>query len=251
MHTLRFALPLLALSVLGSPALAQSLDEPQSPEDAQSLDDELPRREEPAAAPDPFASDAASREHFELTMGFLAGERRLSELTFASGSSDPRAAGLVAPFQAAPFDQALVLGLRWELRLVVAHVRMTAGFDLPFTRYAVPDTTRTYGSGEGEQIVTTRSVQPWELRFGIGVEHAFGPIVPFVDLIGAVHGVDATLAIDGVGEVGYGAVGFGFSIRPGLRLMTSDWLFVQTSAQIGIGAPVIWDAELSVGFWIG
>lgn len=240
MHITRFASLLLSLSVLASPALVL----------AQSLDDETPPREEPLPPADPFASDAASREHFEFTMGFLAGERRFSELTFTSGSNDALSAELVAPFRAAPFDQTLVLGLRWELRLVVSHVRMTAGFDLPFTRYSVPDTTAAYASGDREVIVTARSVQPWEIRFGIGGEYAFGPLVPFVDLIGVVHGVDATLAVD-AREAGYQAVGFGFSIRPGLRVMASDWLFVQTSAQIGIASPVLWDAELSVGFWIG
>lgn len=185
--------------------------------------------------------------HFEATMGFIAGRRSYEGMAFATESSVPGAGALVAPFEAAPFDGATVLGLRYDLRLVASHVRMTAGVDLPFATYRASDATGTYRVLDQDSRVTVQSLRPYELRFGIGGEGRVGPVALFGDLMGGVHWIDAALSIEGQ-TADYSAVAFAFSVRAGARLYVRDWFFISTAAELGLIGPITLTTELSLGF---
>ncbi len=194
--------------------------------------------------------DAAGDEgeaHGELTMGFLAGGRSYEGMAFATESSVPGAGALVAPFEAAPFDGATVLGLRYDARLVASHVRMTVGIDLPFATYRASDATGTYRVLDADTRVTVQSLRPYELRFGIGGEGRVGPVALFGDLLGGVHWVAATLSIEGQ-SADYSTVAFAFSLRAGARLYVRDWFFVSAAGELGLVGPGTWTSELSLGF---
>ncbi|MEZ4408985.1 MAG: hypothetical protein R3A52_21315, partial [Polyangiales bacterium] len=137
------------------------------------------------------------------------------------------------------------LGLRYDLRLVLSGVRMTAGVDLPFTAFGdVPQ------SLSDARAVTPRSMWSWNLRFGLGGELSFGAVTPFVDLVGAVHNASTTLTVDGAARE-YAASRFGFSARGGVRVSLKRWFFVSASGEVGVVGPTTWSADVGVGFRVG
>jgi hypothetical protein len=130
--------------------------------------------EEEEEAPEP--KGWAQGDHFEFTMGFLAGQRSYSDTSFKfeGGTAEGiGGGGLVAPFVKAPFDKTTVLGLRYDVRLVMSFIRMTVGFDLPFTTYKVSDSTGVYDINGTMRQVTVQGLSAKELRFGIGGEYPF------------------------------------------------------------------------------
>ena len=195
--------------------------------------------------------EVATWDHLELSMGFLAGQRRYAttpfNLTNGGAGTVAGATSLVEPFQRAPFDNVTVLGVRYDVRLVVSYVRMTAGFDLPFTSFRQAESTGRYVIGGVERDVSVRSIGSKDLRFGLGGEYPIGPVAPFVDLVGAIHWVSTTLAIDGAGH-DYAASTFAFSVRGGMRLHVRKWFFASAAGEIGLVGDVRWGAEMSVGF---
>jgi hypothetical protein len=170
-------------------------------------------------------------DHFEVSMGFLAGQRGYRDANF-SLSNGANALDLMPSLDAAPFDRVNVFGLRYDARLVVSYLRMTTGFDFPFATY---------------RSDTVRSLRPYELRFGIGAEYPIGPIAPFVDLIGGVHWVDTKLGANDV-EAQYSATSFAFSVRSGVRVHVRRWFFAAAAGELGLTGDIRWGAELSVGF---
>jgi hypothetical protein len=183
-------------------------------------------------------------------MGFLAGQRSYKNTSFKF--DDGTAAGiggggLVAPFVKPPFDNATVLGLRYDVRLVMSFIRMTVGFDLPFTTYKASDSTAVYNVNGTNRQVTVQSLSAKELRFGIGGEYPFRKVALFADLIGGVHWVDTELALDGY-KANYAATSFAFSGRAGVRAYVRKWFFATASGEVGLIGDLRWNAEVALGF---
>lgn len=218
---------------------------------AGAQDRDGPLAVEPAdRAPSPLDRwDIAAWDHFELSMGFIAGQRRFDYASFGL-DSEPGVAGaseLVEPFQDAPFDRLTTLGLRYDLRLVAAYTRMTVGVDVPFAYYRPTEAQGTYRIGEGTHTVRVRSISPVLVHFGIGGEIPIGPLAPFVDVLGHLRWTTAELAIDGVKHT-YSEHGFGFSARAGLRLHVRKWFYASLAGEVGLVGDLRWGGELSVGF---
>lgn len=193
----------------------------------------------------------AAWDHFEISMGFLAGQRSYTSTPFSMSSSGGTdgANALVAPFQGTPYDRVNAYGLRWDARLVVSYVRMTVGYDQPFLALRLGEGEGTYPVGGVLRDVQVRGLQSHDLRFGIGGEYPIGPLAPFLDVIGYVHWVGTTLAIDGASH-DYSAVTFGFAARGGFRLHVRKWFFASASGEVGLVGDERWGAELAVGFSI-
>jgi hypothetical protein len=174
-------------------------------------------------------------------MGFLATSQDHSATGFANGG----APSVSAAFQGAPYDRSLGLGLRYDARAVLSHVRMTFGVDLPFTAFDGAPTTRV-----DAHDVTARSMWSWALRFGLGAEYGFGAVTPFVDLMGSAQRVTTTASVDGR-ATDYEAFRFGFTGRAGARVYLRRWFFVTASGEVGIVGPTRWGADVGVGFRVG
>lgn len=191
-------------------------------------------------------------DHFEFSMGFLAEHRSYQRTNFALDGAEtvPGAATLTTPFQRAPYRGVDMYGLRYELRLVAAYVRMTVGTDIPFAAYRTADATFVDTVGGSARTVSARSLSVRDIHFGIGAEYPFGPVAPFVDVLGAVRWVNTELAIDGATQR-YSANQFGLSARAGVRLHVRRWLFVSAAAQAGFAGDLRWGGDLAVGFAFG
>jgi hypothetical protein len=171
-------------------------------------------------AAEPSTVDATTEDHFAASMGFLVGARR---------------------FPGAPFGTTPVQGLRYDFRLVLSHVRMTAGFDAPFLA------SSDHGAANAEDAREVSSPRLWELRFGLGAEIQVGPIAPYLDLLGTVHFARATSAIDGaVGE--WNSTTFGYALRAGARWDLRRSFFLGGGGEIGLRGPALWGAEVVAGF---
>jgi hypothetical protein len=101
--------------------------------------------------------------------------------------------------------------------------------------------------GNTSRKISVQSIDPIDLRFGIGAEYPIGPVVPFVDVMGGVHWVNTTLSVD-EHQVDYSASSFALSARAGARLHVRRWFFAQLAGEVGLLGDVRWGAELSVGF---
>jgi hypothetical protein len=204
----------------------------------------------PDEPPPPKEEGFAEGDHFEFSMGFLAGQRSYKNTSFQFEDGTAKGiggGGLVEPFVKPPFDKATVLGLRYDVRLVMSYIRMTVGFDLPFPTYKASDATSTYDVAGVQRTVTVQSVSAKELRFGIGGEYPYKSIAVYADLIGGVHWVDTELAIDGY-NAEYGATSFAFSGRAGIRAHVRKWFFATASGEVGFIGDIVWNAEVAVGF---
>ena len=187
------------------------------------------------------ADPGTDADHFEATMGFLA----TAQDHRATGFANDGGPALAQTFAGAPYDRALGLGLRYDTRAVISRVRMTAGFDLPFTSFDGTAPVRV-----DDHAVTPRSMWSWGLRFGLGGEYSFGAVTPFIDLQGSVLGVSTTVNVDGRAAE-YDALRFAFSARGGVRIPLRRWFFVTASGEVGIVGPTLWSADVGVGFRIG
>lgn len=193
-----------------------------------------------------LADEDDDRDHLTFSMGFLGATRdyRSAPFTLQGGAGapklgpDPR-----TPFQSGPFDRLPVFGLRYDTRLVISGIRMTAGFDLPFASAAATH----MNLGGADRTLTLDSLRPYELRFGIGWEAPTRKIVPFIDLLGGVHWTTATLLVDG-DPVNYSATSFATSIRAGVRVDLRKGFFVSAAGEAGLRGDVRWGGELVVGF---
>jgi hypothetical protein len=185
-------------------------------------------------------------DHLAFSMGFLGAARNYGASPFeVQDGSGARFLGAdpTAPFHRAPFDRLPVAGLRYDTRLVISGVRMTAGFDFPFASGTVTHADL----GGVDRTVTLASLRPYELRFGIGYEAPTKKIVPFVDLMGGVHWTSASLLIDGE-PVRYQSTAFAYSVRAGVRIDLRKAFFAAAAAEVGLGGDVRWGGELVVGF---
>jgi len=199
---------------------------------------------------EPEPTGWAQGDHFEFTMGFLAGQRSYSKTSFKFDEGKVEGIGgegLVEPFVKPPFDNATVLGLRYDVRLVMSFIRMTVGFDVPFPTYKVSDSTKIYNVAGTNREVTVQSLSAKELRFGIGGEYPFKRVAIFADLIGGVHWVSADMAISGINAT-YAATSFAFSGRAGVRAYVRKWFFATASGEVGLIGDLRWNTEFSVGF---
>lgn len=212
------------------------------------FDASLARSNEPQVDRVRIGSDAPSAHYFEATMGFVAGGRNHSDMTFESKNNV--APSLTEPFQQLPYNGTSIFGLRYDLRLILSYVRMTVGMDFPFTNFRTADTKATYAVDNMMRTVTVQSLRPYELRFGLGGELPVSYFAPFVDVLGTVHFVNTTLSVDD-NNAEFKATGFGFSARAGCRIQAKPWFFVQLAGEVGIIGPTRWNADLSVGFSAG
>jgi hypothetical protein len=257
----------LSLALLSQAAQAQSRDRSvqieQSPItdlDTTTSQPPPPRRDPIEVDPRPvryrererdpvrMGADAPSAHYFEATMGFVAGGRNHSDMTFESQNNV--APSLTEPFLNLPYSGTNIFGLRYDLRLILSYVRMTVGMDFPFTNFRTADTKATYTVDGMTRTVTVQSLRPYELRFGLGGELPVSYFAPFVDVLGTVHFVNTTLSVDD-NNAEFKATGFGFSARAGCRIQAKPWFFVQLAGEVGIIGPTRWNADLSVGFSAG
>lgn len=224
-------------------AVATSPSPPVSP--PQDYPPPYPPEPKPEPEPDPY-----HRDHFELTMGFLVGQRSYSKARFEFDDGNASNIGggqLVEPFEQAPFNKVTVMGLRYDMRLIISYIRLLAGFDFPFPSYRTQEATGTYMVQGTERSVTAQSLSAKELRFGLGAEYPYKSVAFFADLIGGVHWTSAEFAIDGL-KANYSATDFAFSARGGLRLHVRPWFFASLSGEVGIIGDIIWNGDMSVGF---
>ena len=185
--------------------------------------------------------------HFELSMGFMGGDRdyRGAGFSYTGGAGGVVGGGksLVEPLERSPFAGARVYGPAWELRQVFDRVRFTVGLQKPFTSFRLSESTSVTADG---QQVGARSLSSWELRFGLGYEYQLGPVTPFVDLMGQIDWLSAELTVDQQPAT-YRATSFALSARGGLRIQVSKLVFVAPSAELGLTGDARWTAQLMVG----
>lgn len=181
-------------------------------------------------------------DHFEGTMGFLVTHEDHRATGFTGAGNAP---SLVDTFRGAPYGATLGMGLRYDLRLTLSHVRMTAGFDLPFTALGEAAVRRADG-----HEVAPRSLQSWGVRLGLGAEYPIGRVTPFADLQGSILQTATTLTVDGR-TAEYSATRFGFSVRGGVQVRLRRWFFVSVAGEYGIAGATRWGADLGVGFRVG
>jgi hypothetical protein len=201
--------------------------------------------------PDP-STKPRYRDRVEFTMGFLSGGRGYSDVGWSYDSNSPstaKGADKLAgsgPFLRPPYSNVTMLGVRYDVRVVLSHIRMTAGFDLPFSSYRTASTAGTYDVGGVMRQVTVTGLSAKEGRFGLGGEYTFGRVTPFIDVLGGLHWVSTDLNVDGQ-RASYSATSFGFSGRLGLRVELKKWFFLQAAGEVGFIGDMRWNAELSVG----
>jgi hypothetical protein len=187
-------------------------------------------------------------QHLEYGMGFTGGLRDESQTGFVfsggGASSVPGAQGLISPFSQAPYDRLQVMGLAWELRAVVDHLRLTVGVQKPFAGFSLLDAQSTSSVG----TVSPRAVTLWDVRFGFGVEHRFRYLTPFADLLGDAQSVATDLTVDGA-PASYKAWTFGFTARAGVRLHLGHYLYLAPMGELGVYGPVRWAVALQAG-WV-
>jgi len=235
----------LGVGLVSSSVRAQAMDDEERPaSDSKVLPKDVPAPEPP---PEPIEEDFdPSRDHLEVTMGLIGGYADYSGMNFAyrKGGGPVQ---LVEPFDGAPYDGTLALGMRVELRFVASYIRSTLGVDLPFPNFNQEDTAATYDVDGQSVTISTQSLKHQTFRFGIGGEYSFGHFTPYVDVLGGIHFVETRLATDDQ-FVNYGNTEFGVSARLGARYSFKKSLFMHGSVMGGLLGPSKVLGELGIGF---
>ncbi len=197
-------------------------------------------RREPTSEPREAMRDR-TMEHvrFEGTIGFLGGWARYAD------------AGLSGPLPASAFERGVgegapIAGLRYDVRLVVAFVRMTIGADLAWSLFRAQDTTRTIVIDDGTRTLSDRAAFLWALRFGLGLEVGVSDDVRlFGDVIGSVRFLEVQSTLETT-NVTSSVVSFAPGLRIGARVRIVDAFFVQLAADASPFGPWI-AGDLAVG----
>jgi len=249
----------LAMSALSRSAQAQAPEPSHADEtkdDGPAADSEVLRKdppppEPPADAEVPEGKELEgefdpSRDHLEVTMGILGGFTQYSGVNFAYQKGDgPQR--LIEPFDAAPFDGGLALGMRIEMRFVASHIRSTLGIDLPFPNFTTEETTASYDVDGQPVEVTVQSLKHQTFRFGVGGEYSFGMFTPYLDVLAGIHFVESRLITDDR-FVTYGNTEFGLAARLGARYALKKSFFLHGSVTGGLLGPSRALGELGIGF---
>lgn len=178
------------------------------------------------------------RLHTELSFGYLGEWRNDSPRAWELKTAEAPvgAAAMTAPFDGAPFNGLASSGLTVESRVIYDWVRFSIGLRWPFATFRAGDTTSTVDFGPATHEVMVRSLSAFTFRTGLGVELPFGIATPFIDVIGDVEKVGATIVIDGA-PTKWDSTGFALGARTGVRLQFSQ-VFVQLAGEAtAIGAP--------------
>lgn len=173
-------------------------------------------------------------------MGFVGGAARYSEVGLTGDLDVP---GL---FDAGPAAVVAMTGLRYDLRLVVAFVRMTVGADVLFALFDPPPRARSVETGDGSLRVVDRRFFEWSLRFGLGLEVSAGPVRLFADALVVTHFVEADVTIDDQ-RMAYGAIAASPGLRLGARVPIVGSFFAQVEIDGAAFAPTWGGAAISVG----
>ncbi len=204
-----------------------------------------------AHAEDAPAESKTPATHFELSFGFMGGARDEGRSSFVFGSGTagdlPGATALAAPFAAAPFTSMVLTGPTVEARWVQHHVRMTVGVQKPFAQFVLGEGVNSYDVQGTTRSVSVRAFSFWDLRFGLGGEFSFKSVTPYADLVGDVQWISTDVTVDGA-AANFKALMFGYSVRAGVRVALSDYLFISPSAEFGLLGPERYGAALVVGF---
>jgi len=198
----------------------------------------------PAAA---HAGDLISEEnHFELSVGFMGGARSYGEGSFQMNRGDSDIAGARDPFDSGLYRNVPVVGPRWESRMVVSHTRLTLGYQIPFAVYEPQDEHVLIDTPTGQKDVAPESLFAHEIRFGLGAEVPAEHVAPFVDLVGDLHLVNTTLAVDGE-PTRFRSTSFSMAARAGARIQIEEHIFVEVSGEVGIVGPTQYGGQVMVG----
>lgn len=169
--------------------------------------------------------------HTELSFGYLGEWRVDAGRSFEPSAKDAPAgaAGLLAPFDGAPFNGLAASGMTLESRVVYDRLRFTLGLRWPFATYRVGSTASTVDFGGATHELFVRSVSMFGVRTGLGFELPFGVVSPFIDVLGDVERLSTTLVLDGT-PVRYDATAFALGARAGLRIQLSS-VFLALAAE--------------------
>ncbi|MFT3840679.1 MAG: hypothetical protein QM723_27060 [Myxococcaceae bacterium] len=198
---------------------------------------------EPPPEPAPYQAS----QHFEAAFGFMGGQRDLGHNSY---QFTPRAAQRVlAPLTTDPYNQLPVAGIDWELRMVVSDLRMAVGAQKPFAGIAYDPVQFVDVTDNAMHTLTPRSLSMWDVRFGLGYEHRFKALTPFIDLVGDVQSIHSDLIIDGQ-QKSYGEWTFAFSVRAGFRFYLPHYMFIAPSVEVGVYGPSRWAATIQTGWQV-
>ncbi len=193
----------------------------------------------------------------ELSMGFGGAvlDPSALPLVFASGEAGgvAGATGLGAPFGGPALRALVTAGPAWESRVIRHHTRFTLGLQKTWALFR-------HGALDGEALATgsplvgpplpvgPRALSLWGLRLGLGGEATFGPVTPFVDLLGDVQFVSADVSVEGQAGT-CRASDFSLSVRAGLRVRLDSSLSVGLAGEYGIAGPSRFGVTLLRG-WV-
>ena len=165
------------------------------------------------------AEDWMSEEnHFEFSVGFLGELYRNTPVT----------------------------GPRWESRAVIHHTRLTLAYQIPFPVLDLDENPMTLETSDGLHQVQAEGLFAQEVRFGLGGEIPAQRFAPFVDVIGDLHIVTTTLAVDGQ-PMRFNSMSFSMVARAGTRIQLAEHWFVEASGEVGIVGPNQYGGQLMVG----
>lgn len=231
----RIALTLMLLTPLHAHAQADAATHDDGED---TSDDDRARDEAYRAALASLSDDAPEDDihlRLELTMGFAGGYGRYADLGLGQSTLP---AGAI---DGGSVSGAAMAGLRYDLRLVVAFVRMTVGGDLLWGLF----------SSSAERMVSGVRVRDERLfdgalRFGLGLEANVEGVRLFADVLGTVHFVENVLFFDGT-AVGTTSTAFAPGARIGVRVPVVSHFFVQASIDASPFGPTWIGGDISVG----
>jgi len=84
--------------------------------------------------------------------------------------------------------------------MVVSDLRMAIGVEKPFAAVSFDPVNFQDATDGAMHTLTPRSLNLWDVRFGLGYEHRFSHLAPFIDLLGNIQSISTNFNVDGAAK---------------------------------------------------
>ena len=190
-------------------------------------------------------ADAMEPVRTDMSVGMSRGQASHDRTPLSLMDGDDHGALVLAPFSETPYADVTHRGLDLEMTTVVRHVRVSVGYRLPISDFAMEDTLLTLA--DGSEVATRRlEVHQIELGFGYELPVQDSPVVPYLELVGATQLLRADLAM-AEGIVPLGGRSFRLMAKGGMQLRFDEHAFIDLHGQSTVDGQDAWSVGVAIG----
>lgn len=190
-------------------------------------------------------ADAMEPVRTDMSVGMSRGQASHDRTPLSLMDGEDPASLILAPFSETPYADVTHRGMDLELTTVVRHVRLSVGYRLPISDFAMNDTLLTLT--DGTEVATRRlDVHQLDVGFGYELPVEDSPVVPYLELVGATQFLRADLAT-AEGTVPLAGRSFRLMAKGGMQMRFHEHAFIDVHGQSTVDGQDAWSVGVALG----